>query len=360
MSNSERFIYLLDLFQSDTISAKEHDELFDMIASNNYESLLNRAIETDLAFGSQKDTADLPPHIAQEIIRNIYEAEKNTIKVLPSNSKLATIYRWVAAASIIIIIATFSLLYNSSKQTTIAQFAAIIPKNTIVVKNTGTVQQVITLSDNSKVTLAPNSSLHYSRLFAGENRDVYLEGEAFFQVTKNPIKPFLVYYGKIVTKVLGTSFSIKTNAITGKEEVAVRTGKVQVFENEKLLGLSHKFDKAITIVTPNQKAVYNQEVHVFENGIVDKPEKLLPNDTAIAVKSLLVFDQENLSKVLQQIQRNYGIEIEVESSNIYNCVFTGNVSDLDLFSVLQTICIATNSIYEINGTKILIKGKGCY
>ena len=359
MSNQERVKYLLDVYKENIISVEEHDELFDLISSHGYEKQLSEAVENDLMFGSDTDMADLPPHIAHEIVRNIYEAERNTIKVLPSIRRIATIYRWVAAASIIVIAATISFFYSSSKQTPTAQFAAIIPAYTIETKNSGKEQELVVLSDGSKVTLSPNSSIHYSRIFAGDSRDIYLEGDAFFQVAKNPMKPFFVYYHNIVTKVLGTSFRVNTNAKTGKVEVAVKTGKVQVFENEKMLDLSHKFDKAITIVTPNQKAVYDERVHVFENGLVERPEKLLPNDTAFAVKSILVFDQENLSDVLQKVQINYGIDIIVENTNLNNCVFTGDVSNLDLFSVLKTICITTNSSFEIDGTKILIKGKGC-
>ncbi len=359
MSKNERFKYLLEVYKDNLISAEEHDELFEMIASERFDYELEKIISQDLILGTDSDTADLPPHIAQEIVRNIYDSEKNTIKVLPSKRKIIPLYRWVAAASIILLALTFTYLYHSAQQSAKVQFASIIPVNTIIKSNNSKQQELVVLSDGSKVTLAPNSSIHYSRLFAGETRDVYLEGEAFFQVTKNPTKPFLVYYHNLVTKVLGTSFRINTNSKTGKVEVAVRTGRVQVFENDKMLSLAHKFDKATTIVTPNQKAIYNETAHIFENGIVDKPEKLLSNDTAVSVKNILIFEQENLSKVFQQIQNNYGIEIIVENTNLYNCVFTGNVSNLDLFSVLQTICIATNSSFEIDGTKILIKGKGC-
>ena len=360
MSNEERFKYLLGLYQANNISIEEHDELFEMIDSSDYDAVLTNAIYFDLSNGTDEDSADLPPHIAHDIIRNIYEAEKNVKKILPTKRIIPSIYRWVAAASIFALIVLASLFYQSSSTTSKKQFAAIIPKYTITVANTKNEQQLVVLSDGSKVILAPNSSIHYSRLFAGETRDVYLEGEAFFQVTKNPVKPFMVYYNNIVTKVLGTSFKINTNKTTGNVEVSVRTGKVQVFENEKLLSLSDKIKKATTIITPNQKAVYNAGSRLFENSIVDKPEKLLPNDTAVVnTKEVLAFDQEKLSMVFQKIQTYYGIDIVVESSNLYNCSFSGDISNLDLFSVLKSICIATNSSFEVNGTKILIKGNGC-
>jgi len=360
MIKEEWFKYLLGLYQANNISVDEHDELFEMIASSDYDNILDNAVLFDLQTGNESDDADLPPHIAHDIIRNIYESEKNVKMILPKKKVFPMIYRWVAAASVIAIILLATFYYQTTNVTLKQQFAAIIPKYSITVANTKNEQQLVVLSDGSKVTLAPNSSIHYSRIFAGETRDVYLEGEAFFQVTKNPVKPFMVYYNNIVTKVLGTSFTINTNKTTGNVEVAVKTGKVQVFENEKLLSITERTNKASTILTPNQKAVYNLNLHLFENNIVEKPERILPNDTAVVnTKEVLVFDQEKLRSVFIKLQSYYGIDIVVESTNLYNCSFSGDISNLDLFSVLKSICIATNSSFEVNGTKILIKGNGC-
>ena len=74
---------------------------------------------------------------------------------------------------------------------------------------------------------------------------------------------------------------------------------------------------------------------------------------------LLLFDQQKLSSVFSQIEKFYQIEITVENSAIYNCVFTGDISSLDLFQAIKSVCLATNASYELNGPKILIKGNGC-
>ena len=69
--------------------------------------------------------------------------------------------------------------------------------------------QIITLSDGSSVLLQPNSKLSYPKIFTGNERKVYLSGEGFFEISKNPKKPFFVYANEIVTKVVGTSFRVK-------------------------------------------------------------------------------------------------------------------------------------------------------
>ena len=366
MVNEERFTYLLERYLANTISASEHDELYAFLSVPAYETLFARAIENDLTTADlDENNADLPPYIAAEIVRNIFESEKHTLKVLPKQkSKLAPIVRWLIAASIITVIVLSSVLIVQHQQSPIAQFRAIIPKTAIENTNKSNKTQEVILSDGSKVTLSPNSSLHYDKTFATDKREVFLEGEAFFQVTKNPSKPFLVYYHNIVTKVLGTSFRINTNETTGNVEVAVSTGRVQVFENMKLAQNKTIAAQTNTIVTPNQKAVFEEANHAFKNGIVDKPlliqhSDTLKNNLEIINENKLIYNQENLGLVLQQIQSLYGIEIVVESTNLYNCSFTGDISNLDLFSVLKIITISTNSTFEVSGTKILIQGKGC-
>jgi hypothetical protein len=93
---------------------------------------------------------------------------------------------------------------------------------------------------------------------------------------------------------------------------------------------------------------------------VSRPVQVATNEeVAIVEPHSLLFDQQKLLNVFGQIEKAYLIDITVENTALYNCVFTGDISNLDLFSALKIICIATNSEYEINGTKILIKGKGC-
>jgi ferric-dicitrate binding protein FerR (iron transport regulator) len=165
-------------------------------------------------------------------------------------------------------------------------------------------------------------------------------------------------YNNIVTRVLGTSFRVGTNKSNGQLVVEVATGRVQVSENSKL----SKSDNPITpvIITPNQKVTYDKSVRRFETSIVSHPVQIISNESPIQLDPhSLLFEQQKLSTVFSQIEKFYQIEITVENAAIYNCVFTGDISHLDLFSALKIITIATNADYEVNGTKILIKGKGC-
>lgn len=362
MPNQERFNYLLDIYVSGKLSADQHDELFTLISTHRYDDLLGKHMLQDLKEGEHIHSADLPPHIAQEIIRNIYQAEKHTKQILPVTKHRSIGWRWMAAASILLLIVSASLFFVFYNKPRKDSFASFIPTNTLTRSNLTALPETVTLPDGSVITLSPQSSVHFPKQFAGDKREVYLEGEAFFEVTKNPQQPFLVYYNDIVTKVLGTSFTINTNSKTGNIEVSVRTGSVQVYENE-FLAAEKRADIAV-IVTPNQKAIYKKENRLFETKLVDKPQVITVaenEDSTSAAKQAhsFVFEQEKLPAVFKQIERSYGIEIVAENASINNCVFTGDVSTGDLYTKLTIICLTVNASYEINGTKILVKGKGC-
>ena len=357
MDKKARFNYLLNQYLKENMAAEEHDEFFTLLSSGEYDELLANSLHHDLEHGLPGNSNDLPPHIAQEIVRNIYQSEKNTVKVLPVKRPVRKMFSIMAAASIVaILVSVFFFINKPSHKKT--GFASLIPSTTIVKKNNTGKQEAVLLQDGTTVVLDPGSTLHYSKKFDGLQRQVYLEGSAFFQVAKNPEKPFLVYYNNIITKVLGTSFDIRTIDKTGNVEVSVKTGRVQVYENEKMM--ENDVPVSSVIVTPNQKAVYQAGKRLLETSLVAAPEPIIENSTKqTEKKNLFVYDQEKLEDIFTEMEKVYGIEIVVENTNLNNCVFTGDVSNQDLFTKLKIICLTTNSSYEINGTKILVTGKGC-
>jgi ferric-dicitrate binding protein FerR (iron transport regulator) len=356
----DRFKELLYRYLDGSLTAAEHDDFFAMASTELYNDLLSDDIQHFLKEGVLEESSSIPPHVAQEIVRNIFKAEVNTSSVLPLQKRRKNNFYWLAAASIVAIVGIMGVYFLGNRINPIENVSTAIPEHTIIIRNTDSEKRLVELNDGSKVFLEPNSSIQYKKNFNTTNREIYLDGDAFFEVARNPAKPFYVYYHDVVAKVLGTSFRVNTNKTTGKIEVAVKTGKVQVYENAKTTTTGKHVASAI-IVAPNQKAVYDMVQHQFQSALVEKPMQVVAVDTISQRKTdySLKFEQKNLSDVLNLLQSFYGVEIVVENSNVYNCMFTGDVSDQDLFSVLNTICLATNSTYEINQTIVLIKGKGC-
>ena len=358
MKTNDRLSLLLEKYINGEIDLIEQDELFELIDLEKYDDVILEGIQADLRTENHKATASLPPYIAEEIIRKILKSEPAVNQIIASKSRTLFSIKKMALAAVFMGVIALTYFIGFHVKNSSSDFTAIIPQNSDFKINDSKNIQLLVLSDGSKVYLSPGSILHYNHQFKGETREVYLEGEAFFKVQKNPNKPFLVYYNNIVTKVLGTSFRVGTNKLNGQLVVEVKTGRVQVFENAKLSKSNSKITPVI--ITPNQKVSYDKNVRRFETALVTRPEPVLQNEESSRLENrTLFFDQQKLNHVFDQLGKYYLIDITVENAAIYNCVFTGDISNLDLFSALKIICIATNAEYEVNGTKILIKGKGC-
>ncbi len=216
-------------------------------------------------------------------------------------------------------------------------------------KNTGNMQQTVQLADGSTVLLEPGASVVADENYGQQTRTVRLEGEAFFDIQSNPEMPFLVFTGDLVTEVLGTSFRIKPRAGQKTIEVSVVTGKVSVYAG----GGSRKKDGVI--ITPNQKVVYDTELKTIRQDLVDLPKVVVPDPQKLDFS----FDEIRVDSVFSVMHRTYGVDIVVGNPGLNRCVFTGDLSGLDMYRQLDFICEVINAAYEIRGAAIFITGNGC-
>ncbi len=262
---------------------------------------------------------------------------------------------WTAAASVAGILLFAGLRFFQSKEAVKQPgFASIIPRQGMLTKtNADSKPLAVRLEDSSVVVLEPGTTLNYPERFLPAKREVYLQGKAFFDVSKNSKRPFFIYHNNLVTHVLGTSFTIDTKKLANEAEVSVRTGRVEVSENAALVAGSNRKMKGV-ILTPNQKVVYATDSRSFVSSVVDKP---------VPVKQIAAgefrFHESKLAAIFSTLSSEYGIDIVSENENINNCTFTGNLAKNDLYTKLDILCKATNSLYEVKETKILIKGAGC-
>jgi transmembrane sensor len=219
--------------------------------------------------------------------------------------------------------------------------------------------QLIVLEDSSVVTLSPGSGIKYPLHFREDLREVYMQGEAFFEVHKNARRPFYVYNNSIITHVLGTSFMVRADNINNNVQVDVRTGRVEVIENRDLLKAPAIARVNGIIVTPNQKVTYHESSGQFEASLSDRPVPLTEEKIMTIPARNFVFDETPLSVVLKEIENQFGIEIVVEDEIILDNVFTGDINKPDLFMKLELVCKSLSICYEVRGTRILIRDQGC-
>lgn len=358
MLNREKFISLLDKYTLESLSPAERSEFFTYVSSGIYDDLLSEHIEKSL--GSKNlEGANLPFHRSADILHKILSSEKQNSLLVTKQPVKIKLLHWLTAAAVIIgIIFSISLFKKVQKADSLTSFTTA--KNIEQKINSSLKPLKITMEDGSIITLQPRSAIHYPSHFLKDKREIYLEGEAFFKVTKNPARPFFVYNKNVVTRVLGTSFNIKINKETRQVEVAVRTGRVEVYENKSTTKMvSLKKDNGV-ILLPNQKVIYDQETRHFVSSLVDDPLPLAAESTnKKPIAESFVFEETPLKTVLESFEKTYGIDIVVENENLYNCLFTGDVSRQDMYTRLNIICQSVQASYEVEGTTILIKGSGC-
>ena len=220
-------------------------------------------------------------------------------------------------------------------------------EQTTEVKNQGTEARIVILPDQSKVQLAPGSRISYSDMDSAHTfRDVWLDGEAFFEVVRMPSRPFRVRVNKILTTVLGTSFWIRNR--DNQVSVTVASGKVSV--QEKLNDLTENTDEVILL--PNEKAIYHLTEGRLTRSLADAPEVLqeVPD---------LDFEETPLPQILDKLQRVYGIQFEYDREQFRNCLMTIPLNGLSFYAKLDLICNTTKISYKVEGNKILITGNGC-
>ncbi len=358
MKSARRFTYLLSGYVEGSLSALEKEEFYSLLATGDYDDILKADFDTRIYQEDFDSGTDLPPQVNKRIIHTILKSQQKQ-GLLRSIRKAGN--RWRMVAAVLLIAVVSALMYLNSNRQIQSNFSEGFKENSSqkISNNTGT-EMAVVLPDGSHILLQPKSSLFYSANLFSAKREVFMEGEALFKITKNPLKPFYVYYNDVVTKVLGTTFHISTNSRTGNIEVEVLTGKVMVYENRKVHTDVTK-DSGI-LVTPNQKAIYQGRQRLMKAALVDAPIPIVKEDTvanAIAIDSKFKFQNAKLSDVLRDIETEYGIEIAVANDQVYNCVFSGDITEQDLYNKLRIICLAIGAKYEIADTTITIIGNGC-
>ena len=366
MDPKTRIHVLLDKFTSNLCSREELDELFGYLSTGNYDELLDQHILGQLR-GKTPDGEGLDAGKALGIVdtilsgkeakeaRSVRPEHAGTARVVPIRRRIV----WAAAAACILAAAITTTIWKTNKRESSPAMTLAYEKQSLRrLENTGSINKAIVLEDGSHVELFPGAVLTYPEHFTGDRRELSLEGDAWFDVAKNPDKPFMIYHQQLITRVLGTSFIIKGGKT--KQEVQVITGKVEVYENVK--GREGKKSDGV-IVTPNEKVTYSEDKPFFHLALVDSPVLVAVKKPAAAVaepvEDAFDFDQASLRTIIGQLHDAYGIQIEVESEYINNCLFSGDISDMGLYQKLDIICKAMGMTYEVKGTRILLNGKGC-
>lgn len=222
--------------------------------------------------------------------------------------------------------------------------------------NNADVPKTIILSDGTSIILHPQTVLEYPRTFGPDTREVHLKGEAFFEVTRDPNRPFLVQAGEIVTRVLGTSFTVRNVEGEDNVMVQVKTGKVSVFMATEMDRRTRNSQQPIdgVVLMPNQQVLYERIEMKMTKSLVENPSVLIP-----LPRREFEFSDAPIRDVFYAIEQAYGVDIVFDEEALSSCYLNASLTDVPLYDKLKLICRGINTTYEIIDSHIIIYGKGC-
>ncbi|MFN4144802.1 MAG: FecR family protein [Runella sp.] len=274
---------------------------------------INQSFDSDKAF--------------EKIHLQLKEEVEESASIRPLHTMPRVLW-WAAAASVVLLLGIFGYWRMQQDATT-----EWLTKTT-----TQHEKVLITLADQTKVWLNQNSILRYPKVFEGDTRSVSLTGEAFFEVAKNPNKPFIISSEQVQVKVLGTAFNLRTDVQQQLFETIVVEGKVAFAVASK----------GEVILTANQA------------GKVDK------NDTRIVTSFVnpdefmgwrtgkLVFRDTDMTKVISELENWYKVKIEVQNPTIFKKRLTGTFDNIALKRALDRLSELLSVKYEQKSEEVFV------
>ena len=294
---------LFEKYRTDACNREEFDELLDLVGKGERDNTLHRLLKQEW------DT----------------EAPRSTRKISS---------RWYSAAAIMLLLLTTTLfLWRRGGDPT----HALSPQeeNNLLSGITS-----IQLPDGSSVMLRDGSWLNVDSSFAGNTREVSLQGEAYFDVASNPGKPFIIHTGKVKTTVLGTAFSIKANPADPVITVTVTRGKVMVEDDKTLLAM----------LEADKQLVYNTKTNRVSEKTVDAG---IESDWR---SHHLIFRNSSFESIVQEISSIYEVTILFENEALKQRQITASLDDRDAIeTILDILCTAQRAYYVMEGETYVIK-----
>lgn len=292
---------------------------------------------------------------------------------LPDKNKKSIVRKLMRIAAVLLPLAIIStlIMVNLDKPSDEAFQQIYVPKGS---------KTKLVLDDGTKLWLNSESELRYPSSFKSrKKRDVYLTGEAYFDVAKNKDKPFRVHTSGFKINVLGTAFNVKAYPQDETIEATLEHGIINI---EKTVHRPDKKKSALTqLITlkPNQTIVLyknDDEMHIADDLIeIDNRQnrELLKEDEKPLVKKAgvlknvdtspytswkenkLIFKSKTLEELLPELERWYNIEIELADASLDSIKCTGTFENETAEQAIHALCTASGITYEIEKNHVILK-----
>jgi len=247
------------------------------------------------------------------------------------------------AATVIIILTAGIGLY-------LTRFAAPEIQYTTITTPRGQ-QKTITLSDGSVVHLNAESSITFPEQFAAlDSRNIQFSGEAFFEVTPDKTKPFIIHSEGLITTVVGTSFNVQAYPEDETIAVTVATGKVRIEVVD-----DQQRETASELLNPGQQGLYDKRSARIARTQVQMEKYFAWKDGTILLQGA------TLKEATDILGRWYDAEFIFENPDLKTCTIDGKFRNDQLPNILENLRFLMGIEYRIEeGNKVIINGKSCH
>lgn len=302
------------------------------------------------------EIADLKTEMFNRISAGIDKEEESIQN--PQPSTLTTrlrdtcIYRFARIAAIIVFAVGLGMLVYLRNHRLDSQLAGNVDRGeeaTVKIEPQVKGPATIYLPDGSVVWLKEKSRLEYPESFAEGVREVVLVGEAFFDVSPDRLRPFIIRSANFTTRVVGTTFKIKDYENEESQEVEVVTGKV-IVSVRNATGNNVKE----LVLKPNRKAIYSKK----DNSLVEANSGESAFQQSFT-KSKLVFNEVPLKDIIAVLNVTHDINITFANESMKRCILTADFTDETLDVSLAILSRTTNAKFDRSGRDILLSGPGC-
>lgn len=197
-----------------------------------------------------------------------------------------------------------------------------------------------TLADNSAVVLTPGSKLEHPVAFEGPDRTVLLQGEGYFSITPDVIKPFIVRVGTLGIKVIGTAFNVKTT--NDSVTVQVDNGAVLFYDSRDSVIIKGGMQGVYTLATQTFS------VRAMENG----------NNYGYATRTFR-FQGTRLASVAEDLEKAYNVKFVFENKKLADCTITTAFNNMPIQYIMEVITASLSIRYRMEGSTIYLQGNEC-
>jgi len=285
--------------------------------------------------------AEMDSHLLiEDITRHIENYQKRRHEKSGFSFKsVVKIYQRVAAFILIPVIILGVLYWIGQSSRDLVQYTETIAPR-------GQKSQII-LTDGTKVWLNSETKIRYPGRFGNLRREVYLEGEAFFEVARNSGRPFIVHASELDVKVLGTKFNIKAYPDENQIETSLFEGKINLLWNDPLSAKQLERE-----IDPKQSFVYDKFSRQVFAG------RFLREEINGWKKNQLIFKDDTFSNLVRKVERWYDIDIIYDEKQFSDRQLTVELYEGErLERLLEVISLTLSVDYQFENGKIILTPK---